>query len=135
MGSYDLELFKLLLDNEPWSDKELLSELLDAAQFRHAEIVKELLSRDSVDPSMELYEGRPILGIAVDQGHEDVIDLLLADPRTDPNVHCYSDTLTVLQETAQNGQTHIVRPLLARDASPRPNFGTPIHGAVIHDLP
>lgn len=135
MGSYDLELFKLLLDNEPWSDKELLSELLDAAQFRHAEIVKELLSRDSVDPSMELYEGRPILGIAVDQGHEDVIDLLLADPRTDPNVHCYSDTLTVLQKTAQNGHTHIVRPLLARDASPRPNFGTPIHGAVIHDSP
>ena len=77
----------MLLDDDMWSEMELLEALSKAARNNRVEIVKELLSRDGVDPSKAAPYGDPPLLEAVGyHGKDAVVDLLLADPRTDPNV-------------------------------------------------
>ena len=70
------------------------------------------------------------------RGYDACVDLLLADPRTDPNVLSRRGG-TILEQAAKEGYTNIVRSLLDRGASaqPQPNTQTPMHSAVINRDP
>lgn len=72
------------------------------------------------------------LPAAVEKGHGAVVDVLLADPRTDPNVPCHFEDRIILEKAAQKGYTNIFRYLLVKGASAQPNLQTPIHSAVIN---
>lgn len=90
-----------------------------------------MLSRDSVDPSKALYRHPPLVEAVELRGYDACVDLLLADPRTDPNVLSRRGG-TILEQAAKEGYTNIVRSLLARGASAQPNTQTPMHSAVIN---
>ena len=129
-----LELTTMLLDEDMWSEGALLQALLSAVSGNRVEIAKELLSRDGVDPSKACYGHLPLVEAVEWRGHHASVDLLLADPRTDPNVLSRKGR-TVLEEAAKEGHTNIVRSLLARGASAQPNVQTPMHSAVINRDP
>lgn len=133
-------MFNILLDAGEWSEKDLLDHLATAVMAGEDEIVKELLLR-GVDPSVPLYGYlKPPLLEALVRGHNAVVDVLLADPRTDHNVRFYDKmdihgTQTALQEAAKRGNAHMVRSLLEQGASTRPNVETSMHSAVINYSP
>lgn len=108
MNNERLKIFNILLDAGEWSDKALLELLTYTIIFRKDKVAKELLLRGA-DPSVKCLKNRtwPLL-LAVADGENAVVDVLLADPRTDYNMRCPYDfpsygTRTVLQKAAKMG--------------------------------
>lgn len=108
-----------------------MGELNNASEDGRAEIVKKLISRDGVDQLVARFKRNPPLAGAAERGDDAVVDILLADPRTDPNVLYHFEDRTILEKATQRGYTNIIRSLLARSASTQPNLQTPMHSAVI----
>lgn len=91
-----------------------MGELNNASEDGRAEIVKKLISRDGVDQLVARFKRNPPLAGAAERGDDAVVDVLLADPRTDPNVLYHFEDRTILEKETQRGYTNIVRSLLAR---------------------
>ncbi|KAF2187188.1 ankyrin, partial [Zopfia rhizophila CBS 207.26] len=82
----------------------------------HEAVVRLLLDKDGVDPdSDDTYGQRPLL-CAAENGHEEVVKLLLKD-RLDPNskaIGKYNGGRTSLSFAAANGHEAVVKLLLAK---------------------
>jgi hypothetical protein len=100
------EIVRVLL-SDPRVEPSHPNVIVGACRGGNAEIVRMLLSYDSVDPSAEDDAGNDGLAEACGAGHTEVVRLLLADERVDP------DRDDILLHACQRGFTEVVRLLLA----------------------
>ena len=95
--------------------------------------IHRLLTRKDLDVNeAEKSTGNVALHYASAKGHLDVVQTLLCDPRTDPNLENLHNT-TPLILAAGNGQTEVVEELLACDRTD-PNFEVRITAIVSGQL-
>ena len=75
-------------------------------------MVKYLLSLKGIDPNKPMDDGSTPFNLACQNGHKEVVSLLLADPRIDPNKPD-NDQRTPLWMASQDGHLEVVQHLLA----------------------
>jgi len=128
------------LPNLGLKDEYVWDSLRVSAEFGHANVVKILLEKENIDPSIHdnlllikaATEGHAdvvklllkypnvdpkaknskALSNAVNRGHTEVVKILLEDKRADPNVESFGYPAGPLRYAAEHGYTEIVRLLL-----------------------
>jgi len=94
----------------PWYG---FSPLAVAASHRHEGVVKLLLTRNDIDPSIRNHDGQTALSIAASGGHEGVVKLLLAWGPIDLNSTDSLHRRSALGHAACKGHKGVVELLLA----------------------
>ena len=110
-----------ILANPYIDPRELCAEAYDrvgnaihmAAEREHKEIVRFLLDDQRIDPNAQDSKGRTPLFLAASVGCQDIVRLLMGDPRVVESLNRQDRTgRTPLQEASISGHTEVVRALL-----------------------
>lgn len=100
-------IFKELIES---SMKDLLQPWFEAAQKGHPDIILKLLGKVDVNAMDDF--GFTALRLAAEEGHENVVQMLLRTPGIDVNARNEADRITPLMEAVNKGKENVVKILL-----------------------
>lgn len=89
-----------------------------AVMREQIKLLRLLVNRDDVDPNA-WYQGQTPLQLAVHKGRDDLVEILLTDPRVNPDLSVSPTGQTPLLHAAMLNNSRIVRLLLDAGANPR----------------
>ncbi|KAF9884965.1 hypothetical protein FE257_000875 [Aspergillus nanangensis] len=98
------------------------------------EILRLLVNRDDVDVNA-LFQNRTPLQVAVEANRDDLVEILLSDPRVHPDLSVLKTGQTPLLQAALKNNDRLVRLLLTAGANPRIMDRTWLSAAMILDAP